>query len=71
MIYIDHVYAPIAKTAREIPIMTYHLKFRLFKKMLFESSSSSLTVDKWIFLISKPFPARPMTSKAAATNEKV
>ena len=55
-----------AHSTRAIPINAYHLKFRLSKKTFF---GSALPEEIRIFLISKPFPAMPITNKAIETND--
>ena len=72
LIYIDPLVllATIHKM-RDTAIKAYHFQLFLFKKTFFEASSSSFVTDRRIFLISNPFPIRPITRRATATNERI
>lgn len=70
LIYIDHIYSlPAAHSPSAIPMRAYHLKLRLSRKTFFEFGISP--DDMRIFLISKPFPAMPITNRATATKDSI
>src|SRR5438309_4815095 len=72
LIYIDPLV--LLETTHKISAITikaYHFQFFLFRKMFFEVRSSSFTTERRIFLISNPFPTRPITRRTTAANERI